>query len=87
MADTRFDAARRGGAATHDDLKHIIGELDDDTAAEILALGPTVAEVEEAFMWISGEGSVVDRAGRPLAGRTAAIVDILAAELPEEEEE
>ncbi|MDP2620786.1 MAG: hypothetical protein Q8P46_11535 [Hyphomicrobiales bacterium] len=86
MADTRTDADRRA-AATHDDLIHIIGEIDNGTAAAILALGPTVAEVEQAFMWISGEGAVVDRSGHPLAGKTAAIVDILAAEMPEEEEE
>ena len=86
MAETRSGGARRGRTATRDDLIHIIGELDDDTAVEILALGPSVAEVEEAFMWIAGEGDVVDRAGRPLAGRTAAIVDILAAEEPDEEQ-
>ena len=66
---------------------HIIGEIDDGTAAAILALEPSVAEVEQAFMWVAGEGDVVDRSGHPLAGKTAAIVDILAAELPPEEEE
>lgn len=85
MADTRFDGARRGAAATHRDLVHIIGDIDDRTAAAILALEPSVAEVEQALMWISGEGDVVDRTGHPPAGKTAAIVDILAAELPEEE--
>jgi len=85
MAEARTDQARGDTRATHEDLLHIIGELDNGTAAAILALEPTVAEVEQAFMWISGEGAVVDRTGHPLAGNTAAIVDILAAELPEEE--
>ena len=86
MAETSSGGPRGGVVATHDDLQHIIGELDDDVAAEILALGPTVAEVEEAFMWAMGKGDVVSRAGHPLAGRTAAIVEILSAEEPEEEE-
>ncbi|HSM18858.1 MAG TPA: hypothetical protein VK844_00610 [Hyphomicrobiales bacterium] len=87
MAEARTDGPQGDAQATHEDLIHIIGEIDDGSAAGILALEPTVAEVEQAFMWISGEGAVVDRTGHPLAGKTAAIVDILAAEMPEEEPE
>jgi hypothetical protein len=87
MAIKRTGGPEGDARATHDDLIHIIGEIDDGTAAAILTLEPSVAEVEQAFMWISDEGELVDRAGHPLAGKTAAIVDILAAELPPEEEE
>jgi len=86
MAIERTGGPRGNAAASHEDLMHIIGEIDDDTAAAILALKPSVAEVEQAFMWVAGEGDVVDRTGHPLAGKTAAIVDILAAEEPEDEE-
>jgi hypothetical protein len=87
MAIERTGGPEGDARATHEDLVHIVGEIDDGTAAAILALEPSVAEVEQAFMWISGEGELVDRAGHPLAGKTADIVDILAAELPPEEEE
>ena len=85
MTESHAGGPRGGAVATHEDLLHIIGEIDDDTAVAILALAPTVAEVEQAFMWVAGEGDVVGVTGHPLAGKTAAIVDILAAEEPDEE--
>lgn len=72
--------------ATHEDLLHIIGAIADDRAAEILALQPTVAEVEEALLWAEGEGDRIDRAGHPAAGKVAQIVEILSVEEPDEEE-
>jgi hypothetical protein len=63
--------------AGHDDLRRIIADLDDATALEILALSPTVSEVEEAAMWARGEGDRLDRAGRPLTGTVADILAVL----------
>ncbi len=63
--------------AGHDDLQRVLADLDDSRALEILALAPTVAEVEEAALWVSGEGNTLDRAGHPLVGTVAAIYDIL----------
>ena len=63
--------------AGHDDLKRVLADLDDSRALEILALAPTVAEIEEAALWAAGQGDTLDRAGHPLAGAVAGIFDIL----------
>lgn len=67
------------------DLTRILGDLDDAKAAEILALKPTVAELEQAAMWSAGEGDVLARKGHKLVGVVAGIVDIVTA--GEEDEE
>ena len=64
--------------ATVDDLRHFFGDIDDEQAAQILALEPTVDQVEQAAVWLAGEGDRLSREGRPLEGVVAAIFDILA---------
>jgi hypothetical protein len=59
------------------DLKRVLHDLDDASALEILALAPSVADIEEAAVWAVGEGHALDRAGRPLTGTVARIVAIL----------
>ena len=43
-------------AITHDDLNAILGDIDDAKVIKILALTPTVAELEEAAIWATGYG-------------------------------
>jgi hypothetical protein len=64
-------------------LRRILGKLDDAQIIEILRLNPTLADLEQAALWATGNGDVLARSGRPLTGTAAAIVDVLA---PEEEE-
>jgi hypothetical protein len=66
------------------DLIRILGETDDAKIVEILALKPTLPEVEEAAMWAAGNGDVLAKSGRPLGRVAAAIVAILTAEEEEE---
>jgi hypothetical protein len=66
--------------AGSEDLRRILHDLDDATALEILALSPTVADIEQAAVWAVGEGSTIDRTGHPLTGTVAMIVEILARE-------
>jgi len=47
------------------------------TVLAILALHPTVAQLEEARVWLNGEGDVLGKEQRPLAGVVAEIFDIL----------
>lgn len=63
-----------------DDVRRILGDIDEDKILEILALKPTFAELEEAAIWVSGDGDVLARSGRPLTGLVADIVDILTAD-------
>jgi hypothetical protein len=69
--------------AASDDVKRILGELDDAKLLDVLALRPTVLEVEEASMWLSGDSDVFG-AGQPLKRVAGNIVAILTADEEEE---
>ncbi|MGA8999701.1 MAG: hypothetical protein WB463_17645, partial [Pseudolabrys sp.] len=53
--------------ATDADITSILGNLDADKLLAILSLHPTVAEVEEASIWLSGDADVFD-ADEPVKG-------------------
>jgi hypothetical protein len=69
--------------ATHDDIKGILGDLDDSKMLPILALQPTIADVEQASVWLGGDPDVFG-AAEPLKGATSQIVTILTADEEEE---
>jgi hypothetical protein len=75
--------------ATRDDIRRVIGNIDDFAAAQILKLGPTVVDLEEAAIWSSGDGDVLAKNGRPLSATAAQILEIVEAKkddrLPPEE--
>jgi hypothetical protein len=52
----------------HDDVVRILGETDDAKAIEILALKPTLQELEEAALWATGDGDILGQSGHRLAG-------------------
>jgi len=62
-----------------DDLRRILGDLDDAKIIEILALSPNLADLEEAAAWAGGDGDILAKSGRPLAGVVANIADIVTA--------
>ncbi len=66
--------------ATANDVSHILGQTDASTALAILALRPSVAQLEEARMWLDGAGDVLGKEHRPLDGVVAQIFDMLAVE-------
>jgi hypothetical protein len=74
----------RAPALTPDEVRQILGDIDDAKLIDILALRPTVAELEEAAVWATGNGDILGKEGKPLAGIAAAIVDILTADEEEE---
>lgn len=61
----------------HDDIVHIVGDLEDSKIAAILAITPTAQEVEAAVLWTEAESDVVDELEQPLTGATALIYEIL----------
>jgi hypothetical protein len=69
--------------ATDADITSILGNLDADKLLAILSLHPTVAEVEEASIWLSGDADVFD-ADEPVKGNASHIITILTAEEEEE---
>ena len=69
--------------ATHDDVRSILGELDETKMLPILALRPTLADVEEASLWLGGDTDVFG-ASEPLSATASQIVTILTADEDEE---
>jgi hypothetical protein len=72
------------GLATSDDVARILGDLDPSKMLPIIALRPTVLDVEEASIWLSGDRDVFGP-GLPLQGTPSQIVAILTADEEEEE--
>jgi hypothetical protein len=68
-----------------EDLERLLVEIDDARIADILALQPTLAELEEAILWWTGDGDMLDKEGRPLTGKAAEIFDVLTADEDHEE--
>jgi hypothetical protein len=57
--------------ATFDDAKRLLGD-DESKIEEILAVQPTIWELEEAVIWHRGDGDVLGKAGRPTFGKSRA---------------
>ena len=62
---------------TPQDVRGIVGDLDDARIAGILATGATAEQLEEAMVWASGESDLMGDLERPLAGAVAQLYDIL----------
>jgi hypothetical protein len=84
MPKSQSTTGTESAAAAHDDLVRIIGEIDERKALEILALRPTLAEVEQAAIWATGDGDVLAKTGHPLTDIAAEIVEILTADEEED---
>ena len=69
-----------GIKATASDAHQILGDMDDSTLVAIMALHPSVAQLEEARLWLDGAGDVLGKEKRPLDGVVAQIFDMLAVE-------
>lgn len=66
-----------------DDVKRILGQLDNEKLVEIVALRPTLRDVEEASLWLAGDADVFGK-GAPLKATAARIVEILTADEEDE---
>jgi len=80
----KTETASSGRPATHDDVRSILGGLDETKIQPILALRPTVADVEEASIWLGGDADVFG-AAEPLGDTASEIVAILTADEDEEQ--
>jgi hypothetical protein len=70
--------------ATRNDLLRLVGDVDEQMALDILALQPTIAEVEEAALRAAGDSDVLAKAGHKLSANAAEILNILTADEEEE---
>jgi hypothetical protein len=69
-----------GQQATGRDLHQILGDIEDGTILAILALHPTVAQLEEARIWLNGGDDTLGKGHHPLRGVVAQIFDMLKVE-------
>ncbi|MDI9847441.1 hypothetical protein QM467_05125 [Rhodoblastus sp. 17X3] len=60
------------------ELTRILGDIDDVKVVEILALNPSLDDLEEAAAWLIGNRDVLARDGRALTSAASAIVELLA---------
>jgi hypothetical protein len=77
-------SAAAPGVLGAEELRSVLGEVDDAKLIEVLKLQPTLAELEEAAIWATGNGDILAKGGRPMTGTVAAIIEILTADEEEE---
>ena len=73
---TKPNSGGNRAVATRDDIKGVLGEIDPVKLLEIISLRPTIADIEEASIWLSGDADVFS-AGEPVKGVASEIVTIL----------
>jgi hypothetical protein len=83
MAKETATAQDGGALATADDIRRMLGALDEVKLLDIVALRPTIIDVEEASVWLAGDSDVFG-AGEPLKPVAGEIVAILTADEDEE---
>ena len=70
--------------ATRNDIKGILGDIDPAEMLAIMALKPTIADIEAASVWLDGDPDVFG-AGKAVQGVASEIVAILTENEEEEE--
>ncbi len=69
-----FEPHRR---ATPEDVRHMLGDIDDTFVAEILASQPLLRDLNDAALWWRGDGDLIAREHRELSASALAIVETL----------
>ena len=83
----RLDRRSHPPTASSGDILRLLGEVSPSRIAAILALKPELRDLELAALWGQGDGDIAARAGHPLTGKAAAIVDIVRPDWEELEDE
>lgn len=64
----------------HDEILSVLGPVDDELVAELMATGASGAELKEAWNWLHSDDALMGE-GRPLPGsRVANLIDLLEAD-------
>jgi hypothetical protein len=62
---------------THEDVRAVLGPVDDSLVVEIVATGASPEELAEAYAWVTNDEALMN-IGRPLASsRVGRLIDIL----------
>lgn len=63
--------------ATPEDVRHMLGDIDDAFVAEILASQPSLRDLNDAALWWRGDGDLIAREHRELSASALAVVETL----------
>ncbi len=76
MAKQPTTAQDRDALAAPNDIKRIIANLDEAKLLYIMALRPSVVDVEEASLWLTGDPDIFGPGSslKPVAGEIVAIL-------------
>jgi hypothetical protein len=83
MSKQATPARKHESSAGVDDIRRVLGELDETKLLDIQALQPTIRDLEEASLWLSGDPDVFG-AEPPIRGVASKIVTILTADEEDE---
>ncbi len=72
---------------THDEVISVTGDLKDSRIAAIVETGATLAELVEAWTWLTEEDYLGADLERPLAGAVVQVYEILKADEENSDEE
>jgi hypothetical protein len=73
-------SARASAPVGHDDVVHLVGDLDNTVIIAILGTRATYGEIEEAVRWATGDAEQLGKMGHPLSPAAASVYDILVAD-------
>ena len=83
MSRRSFDSTAR--LATSTEVRKVLGDLNDATVTEILALKPTLADLEDVAICKAGDHDVLAKSGHHVSVTAACIIELLAEEEVEPE--
>ncbi len=69
------------------DVTDVIGAAEERLLLDILATGASVAEISEAYHWLTADDHLGGDLGKPMTARIAAVYELLKAELEAPDEE
>ncbi len=75
--DTRTTASDPARFATSEDVRHVLGEVEDVVVTEILSVRPSYRDLSEAAIWAHGDSDLAARERGELTAGALAIAEIL----------
>jgi len=71
---------------TAEEIREIVGTLEDAVVTAIIATGATVKDVSEAYAWLTADDPLAREFQHACQGRVAVVCDLLASEMEPPEE-
>ena len=62
---------------TREAISRVLGPVDEDLAAELVATGATESELSEAYAWLFSDEALINEGRHFPTGRLAELIDIL----------